>query len=120
MAVGSAPGEDTEELLDDRDMKEGVVGGREESRKGPLGSSVASQPAASLGNSYVVNLATLGIREVAFVVTWKGGTCISHTTQTVRLLMPVQLSKKGVSRVLAGSRRSVPPRLQRADAAAVA
>lgn len=66
MAVGATLGEGLEDLLNDVDEKELVHPRRTGYRIVPPGSAAASPPAASLGNSYVVNLATLGIREVAF------------------------------------------------------
>jgi len=71
MAVGATLGDGLEELLKDVDEKEVMHPGQNGSRIVPTSSTAASQPAASLGNSYVINLATLGIREVASAAHYK-------------------------------------------------
>ena len=55
MAAGAAAGEDLEELLDGSDAADPADAGQ----RGKGGTA-----AASLGNSYVINLGSLGVREV--------------------------------------------------------
>lgn len=71
MAVGATLGDGLEELLKDVDEKEVIHPSQNGSRIVTPISAAASPPAASLGNSYVINLVTLGIREVAFAVRCK-------------------------------------------------
>ena len=63
MAAGDPLGEGLDELLDDSDVTN-LVDSRQRGGAGRAGGAAA----ASLGNSYVLNLGTLGIREVSIVV----------------------------------------------------